>query len=175
MTTTPDALLLTRDQVGRALNVTGRTLTRYAQREDDPLVPVRAGGPQQAAGYDPRDVAEWAIRQELAKLQQDAGHDDAIDFHHERARLTRAQADHQELRNRITRGEYARIELLSFAMGSVASQVSAGLEVLPARIKRLEPRLSSDDLQQIRREIVNLQNGLSRIEIDWTDAPELDE
>jgi len=174
MTKCPDKLLLTRDQVGRALEVTGRTLTRYAQRDDDPLTPVRPGGPQQAAGYDPADVVRWAIRQELAKLQQAAGNDDAIDYHHERARLTKAQADYQEIRNREARGELARVELIAFALANFGSQCAAILETLPGKIKRLVPSLSSEDVNEVRAEIVKAQNAAARIEIDWTDAPELE-
>ncbi|MDZ7789398.1 MAG: terminase small subunit [Xanthomonadales bacterium] len=167
--------LITRNQAARLLGCAGRSLTRYASRDDDPLLPERAGGHGKPTLYDPRTVADWHLRQELAKLQEQAGHDDAIDFHHERARLTRAQAEAQELKNKITRREYARIELLTFAMGNVCSQVSAGLEVLPGKIKRLEPKLSANDIQAIRREIVALQNGLASIDVDWTDAPEIDE
>lgn len=175
MTKCPDKILLTRDQVSRALDVTGRTLTRYAKREDDPLQPVRPGGPQQAAGYDPADVVQWAIRQELAKLQEQAGHDDPIDYQHERARLTKAQADREELKVRAMRRELADVRLLSFAVANFGAQASAVFETLPGRIKRLHPDLSSADIQSIRAEIVYVQNLASRIELDWEQAPELDD
>lgn len=164
--------LINRKQAARFLGVTERTLSRHMARETDPLRPDQPGGRGKPTLFDPRLVADWMLRQELAALQQAAGHKEAIDFSHERARLTRAQAEGQELRNKITRGEYARIDTLTFAMGSLCSQITAGLEVLPAKIKRLEPRLSAEDIHAIRREIVELQNALAGVEVDWTDAPD---
>jgi phage terminase Nu1 subunit (DNA packaging protein) len=172
--TIDDSELMSRDQVARALDVTGRTLTRYAQRDDDPLVPARPGGPQQAAGYDPRDVVEWAIRRELEKLQQAAGHDEAIDYAHERARLTRAQADREELRVRELRRELADVRLVSYAIANFGSQARAILETLPGKIKRLQPKLTASDIEQVKREIVKIQNAAADITIDWSEAPEVD-
>ena len=175
MATTPDSNLITRKQAARLLECTTRTLTRYASREDDPLIPAQAGGHGKATLYDPATVGQWLIRRELAKLQEQAGHQDAIDYHHEKARLTRAQAEAQELKNKEMRGEVARVELISFALANVGGQISAILETLPSRIKRLEPRLTSSDLEAIRGEIVKCQNACADIKIEWSDAPEIED
>ena len=110
-----------------------------------------------------------------AKLQEEAGHKDFIDYLWEKARLTRAQADREEIRLKIDRGRVARVELVSFAVANLASQVSANLATLPAKIKRLQPSLSSTDIHDIRHEVVKVQNLCSKIEIDWSEAPELDD
>lgn len=174
MATVEDKELLTRKQVCRALQVTPRTLTRYAKRADDPLEPVEPGGHGKPALYDPADVVEWAIRQELAKLQEEAGHDDFIDYHHEKARLTRAQADREEIRLKEDRRQVARVELLTYAISNFASQAAAIFETLPGRIYRIRPDLSSTDIDEVRAEVVNLQNLVSEIELDWSLAPDGD-
>ena len=173
--TTPHDKLITRKQAARLLGCTERTLSRHMARESDPLRPTQSGGAGKPTLFDPRTVADWWLRQELARLQQEAGHDDAIDYHHERARLTKAQADGQELKNREARGEVARVELISFALANVGGQISAILETLPSRIKRLEPRLTSSDLEAIRGEIVKCQNACADIKIEWSDAPEIED
>src|SRR5699024_8706627 len=95
MATTHDKLI-TRKQAARLIGCTERTLPRPTARESDPLRPAQAGGAGKPTLFDPRAVADWWHRHELAKLQQAAGNDDPIDYHHERARLTKAQADYQE-------------------------------------------------------------------------------
>lgn len=167
---TPDNLL-TRDQAAAVCGVTVRTLSRYASRSDSPLVPAQAGGHGKPTLYDPATVGEWLQAETLRKLEQQAGHQDAIDFHHERARLTRAQAEGQELKNRVARGEYAKVELLLFAVAKIASQVNAALGALPMKIKRLQPKLSASEIRAIQSEIVNLQNAVADSEIDWSEAP----
>lgn len=174
MATTHDKLI-TRKQAARLIGCTERTLSRHMARESDPLRPAQAGGAGKATLFDPRAVADWWHRHELAKLQQAAGNDDPIDYHHERARLTKAQADYQEIRNKEARGELARIDLIGYAVANLARQITAQLETLPAKIKRLEPRLTSSDLEAIHSEIVKCQNACAAIEVDWSNAPELDE
>ena len=169
MKTPPD--MLTRDQAAAVCGVTVRTLSRYASRSDSPLVPAQAGGHGKPTLYCPRAVGDWLQAEALRKLEQQAGHQDAIDFHHERARLTRAQAEGQELKNKVARGQHARVELLTYALGKLCSQISAGLETLPAKIKRMQPKLSADEIGSIRKEIICLQNSLAKAEIDWSDAP----
>jgi phage terminase Nu1 subunit (DNA packaging protein) len=118
---------------------------------------------------------QWAIRQELAKLAEAAGHEaSAIDYQHERARLTRAQADREELRVRELRRELADVRLVSYAIANFGSQARAILETLPGKIKRLQPKLTASDIEQIKREIVKIQNAAADITIDWSEAPEVD-
>ena len=69
----------------------------------------------------------------------------------------------------------ARDELISFALANVGGQITAILETLPSRIKRLEPRLSSSDIDAIKSEIVKAQNACADIRIDWSDAPAVDD
>ena len=173
MATTIDKL--TRAQAAAVLGVTVRTLSRYASRSDYPLVPAQAGGHGKPTLYDPATVGEWLQAETLRKLEQQAGHQDAIDFHHERARLTRAQADREEIRVKVARGQVARVDLLTYSLAKVCAQISAGLETLPAKIKRLQPKLSADEISSIRKEIIYLQNSLAKADIDWSDAPREDD
>ena len=165
---------LSRDQTAAVLGVTVRSLSRYAQA-DDPLVPATQGGHGKPTLYCPEQVGAWLVRRELQKLQRAAGHEDALDYHAERTRLTAAQADHQELRNREMRRELADVRLVSFAVANFGSQAGAIFETLPGRIKRAQPDLSNEAINTIRRAVVELQNCASELNIDWDESPELDE
>jgi phage terminase Nu1 subunit (DNA packaging protein) len=161
--------LLTRSQVAALLDVEPRSLSRYA-KADDPLLPVKAAHGKPSL-YDPTTVGQWLIRRELARLQRAAGHHDPIHYDQERARLTRAQADAQELKNKITRRQYARVELLSYALGNTCSQISAKLETIPGRLKREIPKLNNSELFEVRRIITEVQNAAAEAKLDWSQAP----
>lgn len=164
-------IFTTREQTARALDVDTRTLARYQNRADDPL-PVARARPGKPSEYDPRAVTEWAIRQEIKRMAAAAGHDlDAIDYQAERARLTRAQAEAQELKNAQTRRQVAPVELLTYALANVGAQISAHLETIPGRLKREIPALNNSDLFEAQRIIAQVQNAAASVELDWSQAP----
>lgn len=159
--------LLTRDQAARALGITTRTLTNYASRSEDPLQPIASGRGVKSL-YDPAEVYQWGWRRELAKLQTEASDNEFIDYQLEKARLTRAQADRVELRNDELRGELARIDVLKFALGQIGSQVAAQLDTLPAKLKRAVPKLTSTEIQLIKKVITKCQNTAAKARVrNW--------
>ena len=95
------------------------------------------------------------------------------DLRNEKLRLTRAQADNMEIKNEIARGEVAPIELLTHAISNGATQIAAILGSAPLNIKRQIPKLSANEIETIKREIVKAQNAAAHITIDF-DAVEND-
>ena len=89
------------------------------------------------------------------------------DFRAERIRLTRAQAESLELKNEIAKREVAPIELLTHAVSNGATQIAAILGSVPLNIKRQIPRLTSTEIETIKREIVKAQNAAAAIKIDF--------
>lgn len=84
-----------------------------------------------------------------------------IDF--ERYRLTKAQADAQELKNEINRQEVVPTDFATFALSSVAAEASGILDSLPLNLLRKHPELSRVQQENIKRELVKAQNALSRL------------
>ena len=164
-----DDTLLTRDQAAAVLGVEPRSVSRYATRPEDPLLPAVAGGHGKPTLYDPTTVGQWLIRRELAKLQRAAGNADPIDYGMERARLVRAQADHQELRNAERRREVADVDLLTHALSKSVAAVVATLDALPGNIKRSLPSLTASEIEVARREVAKCCNAIAETEIDLSD------
>ena len=159
---------LTRNQAAAVLGVKTRQLQRYASA-DDPLVPAVPGGHGKATLYDPGEVGQWLIRRELERLQRAAGTSDPIDYHQERARLTKAQADAVELKNSERRREVASVDLLTYALGKMCAQVVATLDALPGKLKRSLPALTASEIEIARREVATCLNAVSETEIDFDD------
>ena len=92
---------------------------------------------------------------------------DAIDYDKERARLTKEQADAQELKNAVMRRELAPIELLEFALAEMSSVVSAIFESIPLKVKKRVPHLTASEVSIISREVIRAQNAASKTKLDW--------
>ncbi len=91
------------------------------------------------------------------------------DLEKERIRLTRAQAENLELKNEVARSEVAPVELLTHAISNGATQIAAILGSVPLNIKRQIPRLTSSEIETIKREIVKAQNAAAHIKINFDD------
>lgn len=113
--------------------------------------------------FDVRSVLDNRRAHDEAK-QQPASVEDldegSIDF--ERYRLTKAQADGQELKNELARGEVAPVELQSFVLGKCLAESSGILDTLILNIHRKHPELTAVQLENLKREIVKSQNAIAR-------------
>lgn len=88
----------------------------------------------------------------------------------ERAELewTRERAEGQRLKNAQMRRELAPVEMVTWAIGRVCSEISAQLETIPGKVKRALPKLTNTELQLIKREVVKAQNTASEdTKLDW--------
>lgn len=88
----------------------------------------------------------------------------AGDMEAERLRLTRAQAEGQEIKNDLAKGKTAPIEIITLALSTIAGAASGILDSLPLDIKRKYPELDSPLIEAIRRQCVKAQNEISRLD-----------
>ncbi|MET4696102.1 terminase small subunit [Endozoicomonas lisbonensis] len=113
--------------------------------------------------FDVRSVLENRLAHEVSKQQPTSIEDldeNSIEF--ERYRLTKAQADGQELKNELARGEVAPVELQSFVLGRCLAEAAGILDTLLLNMKRKHPELTPVQLENFKREIVKSQNAISR-------------
>lgn len=84
------------------------------------------------------------------------------------ARMLNLEADTRlkEIKRKQLEKELAPINLLEWTIGNAASQIAAILETIPGKLKRRAPRLSANELDIIKREIVKAQNIASKITVD---------
>ncbi|USE38940.1 terminase small subunit [Endozoicomonas sp. SCSIO W0465] len=85
---------------------------------------------------------------------------DSIEF--ERYRLTRAQADGQELKNELAEGKVAPVDLQSYVLGKCLAEAAGILDTLVLNMKRKHPELTPVQLENFKREIVKSQNAIAR-------------
>ena len=84
----------------------------------------------------------------------------------EKTLLTREQRIGQELKNAQTRRELAPVSLITWTLSNVGAQISAILESIPLKVKKLLPKLNAADIDHITREILKAQNVAARVTVD---------
>ncbi|WP_158538982.1 terminase small subunit [Marinobacter vulgaris] len=105
--------------------------------------------------------ARAVLDNRLEKADQ-AGNNSDIEA--ERLRLTRAQAEGQEIKNELARGKTAPMEIITLSLSTVAGAASGILDSLPLDIKRKFPELDTQMIEAIRRHCVKAQNEISRLD-----------
>ncbi len=103
-------------------------------------------------------------RQGQASSEDDEPVEGSLEF--ERIRLTRAQAEAQELKNEVARGELAPIELIERVLSAAAAEAAGILDSLPLTIKRKHPQLDSQIIESIKRQTVKAMNAIAKSELD---------
>lgn len=78
----------------------------------------------------------------------------------EKLRLTRAQAENTELKNAITKAEYAPVELFTHVLSKIGGEISGELDSLPLAIKR-KHQLDTIVIEDIKRICVRAANAIA--------------
>lgn len=87
-----------------------------------------------------------------------------IDIEKERARLVKAQADAQELKNEILEGRSIPTDVGREVISKILSQVGGILNALPLNIKRKHPQLEKRVIDSIQAEIVKHSNEAAKLD-----------
>lgn len=111
------------------------------------------------------DVMENRRQNEEAKQQPNFGSEIelgcGLDF--ERYRLTKAQADAQELKNEIARQQVVEVGFASYALAKVAAEAAGVLDSAPLNLLRKHPEFSNVQQEDIKREIAKAMNAISKL------------
>lgn len=142
--------------IAKIFGVTDRRVQKLAK---DGVIPKAERGKYDLIG---------CVQAYIRYLQNNSLDNGNFDLRGERARLTKEQADGQNLKNSIARKEVAPISVLEFAMSNLATQISAVLGSLPLKIKKKNPNLSGKEIEEIRREITKVQNAASKVSVDFS-------
>ncbi|MGY2573746.1 terminase small subunit [Vibrio sp. C8] len=95
-------------------------------------------------------------------VEQDDFEEGSLEY--ERYRLTKAQADSQELKNQIATQEVVPADFATYALAKVAAEASGVIDSLPLNIIRKHPELTTIQTENIKRELAKALNALSRLE-----------
>lgn len=153
--------------INQLVELTGHT-SRTIKRRLDGLLPLADKGPRKnAVMYDSRQALTLIYAQVSAPP---AGPGEAEQRKHSleeaRTRLADEQADAQEIKNAVRRGELIEAGAVEHALASVGVQLVAVLDSISPNIKRLVPSLTARHIKLIKTEIIKAQNAASRIKVE---------
>lgn len=109
-------------------------------------------------------MADIRIRY-IRKLREEAAGRAAggdLDLAGERALLARAQREGQEIKNEVSRGTYAPIELLSDVLANASQAVVDRLDQIPAALIRVCPDLPQVVRDAVMAEVASARNEMVR-------------
>ncbi len=149
-----------------------RTITTW-QSQGLPM--VSGGGKGVEAVFDSAVAINWyaerdasieneKLRKEVDDLRADAESElvpGSIDY--ERYRLTRAQADAQELKNAERKSEVMDIELFTYILQRIAQDIVGILSRLPLTLQRKYPDLTTEHIDAIKTEIAKASDKAATI------------
>ena len=124
---------LTKAQVAYAFGVDERTISRWQDRDDNPLPIAERRKTKAGNVYDLRQVVEWARRDAIGELTV-GGDGQVLDYNTERARLTKAQADKTELEVAELQGTLIRVPAVTAHWQTKVAAVRARLLSLPTKL-----------------------------------------
>jgi phage terminase Nu1 subunit (DNA packaging protein) len=167
-------------RLAEIFNVDPRTIERW---QSQGLTPVSGGGRGNEASFDTAEAIAWfaerdssieneKLRKEVQELRSAAEGDlepGTIDY--ERYRLTKAQADAQELKNAREEGLVLEVALFTFILQRVSQEIAGILTRIPLTLQRKYPDISPAHLDVVKTEIAKASNRAATIDdVDrWID------
>ncbi|MGI5315852.1 terminase small subunit, partial [Escherichia coli] len=135
-------------------DIFGASIRTIQNWQEQGMPVLRGGGKGNEVLYDSAAVIKWyaerdaeieneKLRREVEELRQASETDlqpGTIDY--ERYRLTKAQADAQELKNERDRGDVIDTEFCMYALSKLASQISSIMDSLPLTMQRSFPQMT---------------------------------
>jgi phage terminase Nu1 subunit (DNA packaging protein) len=103
---------------------------------------------------------EW-LHAYCARLREQAAgrsSDGPLDLAQERAALARSQREAVDLKNAVSRGEYATISLLSEVLAAASQSVVERFEQIPGQLKRACPALDDAARDQVMTALAAARN-----------------
>ncbi|EEC8164292.1 terminase small subunit [Escherichia coli] len=153
-------------------NVDPRTIERW---QTQGLPQISGGGKGIEIIFDSAKAIEWyaqreadieneKLRKEVEDLRAASETDlqpGTIDY--ERYRLTKAQADAQELKNARDSGQVIDTGFCLYALSKLASQISSIMDSLPLTMQRRFPQITPAMLDGLKREVVKACNASATV------------
>ena len=153
----PEPHWLNKSQMAASLGISVQAFDRWGVK------PVAKIG--RAVFYDCRSVVENRLLNQEAKQQPDDPEEvDPSKLEYQRYRLTKEQADAQELKNQKERGEVVETAFATFVLSRIAAQIGSILDTVPLNHRRKFPELETRHIEHLKREIVKAQNIASGLD-----------
>lgn len=145
---------LNKSQMAKSLGISTTAFDKWG------VQPVASIGREKY--FDVRSVLDNRLLHQTSTQQPDDIEYEPGSMEFERLRLTRAQADGQEIKNELARAKTAPVEIIALVLSRIAGEASGELDSLPLNIKRRHPELNNQIIEAIKRHCVKAQNAISR-------------
>ncbi|MDF0533653.1 terminase small subunit [Shewanella sp. A32] len=153
-----EPVLLNKTDMCRSLGISTQAFDKW-----DVPITKREG---RQAFYSVSDVVANRVANERKKTAAPEDDPEKPNLDFERWRLTKAQADGQELKNEKDRKEVVEVAFSTFVLQRVSAQISAILEQIPLRIKRKYPDMPPARIDAIKAEIIKASNLAAEVGSD---------
>lgn len=150
---------------------------RTIQNWQDQGMPVASGGGKgNEVLYDSAAAIEWysardasieneKLRKEVEELRI-AGESELLPgtIEYERYRLTRAQADAQELKNAKESAEVVETAFCTFVLSRIAGEIASILDGIPLSVQRRFPELENRHIDFLKKDIIKAMNKAAALD-----------
>ena len=120
----------------------------------------------------------WLLAYTLRLREQAAGRVGAegggLDLVQERAALARAQREAQQMKNAVTRGEYAPIGLLADVLAAASAAVADRFDQIEGALRKAAPDMDDDTRAVVMRVVASARNEWVRATAALVDAGQID-
>ncbi|EKJ3302900.1 terminase small subunit [Escherichia coli] len=160
-----------KNKLAKIFGVDPRTIERW---QTQGLPRVSGGGKGVEVTFDSAQVIEWYVQREKEieneKLRSELDDLRAVGesdlqpgtTEYERYRLTKAQADGQELKNARETGEVIDTGFCMYALSKLAQQISTIMNSLPLTMQRQFPAMTPAMIDGLRRETARACNACAK-------------
>ncbi|WP_447536847.1 terminase small subunit [Escherichia coli] len=165
-------------------DIFGASIRTIQNWQEQGMPVLRGGGKGNEVLYDSAAVIKWyaerdaeieneKLRREVEELRQASETDlQPGTIEYERHRLTRAQADAQELKNARDSAEVVETAFCTFVLSRIAGEIASILDGIPLSVQRRFPELENRHVDFLKRDIIKAMNKAAALDELITDVHE---
>lgn len=167
-------------------DIFGASIRTIQNWQEQGMPVLRGGGKGNEVLYDSAAVIKWyaerdaeieneKLRREVEELRQASEADlQPGTIEYERHRLTRAQADAQELKNARDSAEVVETAFCTFVLSRIAGEIASILDGLPLSVQRRFPELENRHVDFLKRDIIKAMNKAAALDELITDIRQVE-
>ena len=164
-------------------DIFGASIRTIQNWQEQGMPVLRGGGKGNEVLYDSAAVIRWyaerdaeieneKLRREVEELRQASETDlQPGTIEYERHRLTRAQADAQELKNARDSAEVVETAFCTFVLSRIAGEIASILDGIPLSVQRRFPELENRHVDFLKRDIIKAMNKAAALDELILSAP----
>ena len=157
-------------------DIFGASIRTIQNWQEQGMPVLRGGGKGNEVLYDSAAVIKWyaerdaeieneKLRREVEELRQASEADlQPGTIEYERYRLTRAQADAQELKNARDSAEVVETAFCTFVLSRIAGEIASILDGIPLSVQRRFPELENRHVDFLKRDIIKAMNKAAALD-----------